>query len=164
MKRVLVAGGTGIIGSYLKQVFSTENFTYLGSQDCDLSSESAINKYFTNTKKYDILIFLVGLAHGKGSKNNSDDFTKTNYETLVNLISYFKTHRKLPDKIIFASTISVYGEQKNIYQYDESSYSDPFSPYAVTKLMAEKFLLDKLRHLIKHRRRASFYTGCYFRL
>ena len=118
MKRVLVAGGTGIIGSYLKQVFSTENFTYLGSQDCDLSSESAINKYFTNTKKYDILIFLVGLAHGKGSKNNSDDFTKTNYETLVNLISYLKTHRKLPDKIIFASTISVYGEQKNIYQYE----------------------------------------------
>ena len=50
---------------------------------------------------------------------------------------------KLPKKIIFASTISVYGEKINQNIYLEDSPAEPFSPYAITKLGAEKFLLNK---------------------
>jgi nucleoside-diphosphate-sugar epimerase len=60
---------------------------------------------------------------------------------LVNLLSILGEKDKLPAKIIFASTISVYGEKINQYIYNEDSDKTPFSPYAVTKLEAEEFLL-----------------------
>ena len=64
-------------------------------------------------------------------------------ETLVNLLSVLKQRNKLPDKIIFSSTISVYGENFKQTIYNENSHTKPFSPYAVTKLEAEKYLLNK---------------------
>ena len=51
MNRILVAGGSGIVGSYLKQSFGTKNFKYISSKDCDLSSIDAVKKYFKITKK-----------------------------------------------------------------------------------------------------------------
>ena len=56
-----------------------------------------------------------------------------------------KKYNTLPPKIIFASTISVYGEKINKYIYDEDSDRDPFSPYAITKLEAEDYLLDNFK-------------------
>mgnify|MGYP001227611829 CR=1 FL=1 len=42
IKYVLVAGESGIIGSYLKQTYSTKNFTFFSSKDCDLISNDLI--------------------------------------------------------------------------------------------------------------------------
>jgi nucleoside-diphosphate-sugar epimerase len=61
---------------------------------------------------------------------------------LVNLLSALEVQGKLPNKIIFASTISVYGEKMNQNIYNEDSEKSPFSPYAVTKLEAEEYLLN----------------------
>jgi len=91
---------------------------------------------------FDILIFLVGLAHTKGKGKDLPEFKKVNYQTLVNLLSVLKTVGKTPVKIVFASTISVYGEQYDQSTYNEATEPRPFSPYAVTKLQAEQYLLD----------------------
>jgi len=88
------------------------------------------------------LIFLVGLAHKKGKGQEFDEFRRINKQTLVNLLSALEVQGKLPNKIIFASTISVYGEKLNQNIYNEDSEKNPFSPYAVTKLEAEEFLLE----------------------
>ena len=92
--------------------------------------------------KHYALIFLVGLAHKKGKNQELDEFRRVNKQTLVNLLSSLEEQGKLPDKIIFSSTISVYGEKINQNIYNEESDKNPFSPYAVTKLEAEKFLLE----------------------
>ena len=47
---------------------------------------------------------------------------------------------RLPNKIIFSSTISVYGESICQNIYNEDSATSPISPYAITKLEAEKYL------------------------
>ena len=65
-----------------------------------------------------------------------------NYQTLVNLISALAENNRIPDKIIFSSTISVYGEKYKQTIYSEDSDCKPYSAYAVTKLAAEKYLLD----------------------
>ena len=92
--------------------------------------------------KIDALIFLVGLAHKKGIGKEIDEFRKVNSQTLVNLLSALKEQAKLPNKIIFASTISVYGETKSQNIYLEDSVKKPFSPYAITKLESEDYLLS----------------------
>jgi len=51
-----------------------------------------------------------------------------------------KKYKKVPEKIIFSSTISVYGENKHKETFDEKSKLNPKSPYALSKVSAEKYL------------------------
>ena len=47
---------------------------------------------------FDVLIFLVGLAHSKGKKNDIDKFREINYQTLYNLLSSLSKNNKTPKK------------------------------------------------------------------
>ena len=85
---------------------------------------------------------MVGLAHSKGKGSEYLDFQKVNYDTLVNLLSSFKKNKNIPSRIIFASTISVYGEKLDQTIYKDNFVGKPYSPYAITKLKAEKYLLS----------------------
>ena len=68
-----------------------------------------------------------------------------NFQTLENLLSELDRKNKIPKKIIFSSTISVYGEKSQNINYTEELMNKPLSPYAVTKLEAEKYLLEKFQ-------------------
>ena len=107
----------------------------------DLTQEADVESFAKKSPKCDALIFLVGLAHKKGKSQELDEFRRINKQTLINLLSKLDEKNKLPEKIIFASTISVYGEKINQNIYNEDSDKMPFSPYAVTKLEAEEYLL-----------------------
>ena len=114
-----------------------ENFSPL-----DLTQEADVETFAEKSPEFDALIFLVGLAHKKGKGQEIDEFRRINKQTLSNLLSALGKENKLPNKIIFASTISVYGEKINQSMYPEDSKKTPFSPYAVTKFEAEKYLLN----------------------
>ena len=88
----------------------------------------------------------MGLAHAKGMAKDLPEFKKINYQTLVNLLVALNNNNKVPEKIIFASTISVYGERYYQNIYDEQMLPDPFSSYAVTKLQSEQYLLNNFRN------------------
>jgi len=152
MNNILLAGANGFIGSFLYNRFNKdysitaldynkrsieENFSSL-----DLTDEAEVIIFAENAPTCNALIFLVGLAHKKGKGQEFDEFRRINKQTLVNLLSALKVQGKLPNKIIFASTISVYGEKINQSMYPEDSVKEPFSPYAVTKLEAEEYLLN----------------------
>mgnify|MGYP001398398692 CR=1 FL=1 len=154
--KILIAGGNGFIGTYLfsqlaekvsitsidyNQDIIDENFSKL-----DLTNIDQVNHFVENCFHFDTLIFLVGLTHNKGKSKNLHEFKKVNYQTLVNLLSALEDSNKVPNKIVFASTISVYGERYNQSSYDEDLEPIPFSPYAVTKLQAEQYLLNNFRN------------------
>ena len=146
---ILILGSTGKIGSYLMNYFSNlnpkKNNLYrikgLSTKNFDLLDIHDIKKYIEKEKTIDVLIFLVGLAHFKGEKNDYNEFKKINCDTLNNFLSTAKQYNKVPNKIIFASTISTYGEKYNQKVYSEDIEQKPFSPYAITKLDAENYLL-----------------------
>ena len=150
--KIIIAGGQGFIGthliSWLEEHASISCFDYSASQSVgnivkvDLTNILQVNQVVDQCNQFDVLIFLVGLAHAKGKGKDFPEFERVNYQTLVNLLSALKTMGKTPIKIIFASTISVYGERYYQNVYDETSKPNPFSPYAVTKLQAEQYLLD----------------------
>jgi len=152
LRKLLLAGGKGYIGSHLYSqlekhisVTSIDYGNYPTEGDIlnlDLTDVDKVNYFADNCDHFDILIFLVGLAHAKGKSKDLPEFKKVNYLTLVNLISALENNNKVPDKIVFASTISVYGEKYHQSIYSEESEGKPFSPYAFTKLEAEQYLLN----------------------
>jgi nucleoside-diphosphate-sugar epimerase len=149
---ILLAGSNGFIGSFLySRLHKDYSITALdyskGSIEeyffsLDLTQESEVEAFADKSPKCDTLIFLVGLAHKKGKGQELDEFRRINKQTLINLFSKLDEKNKLPEKIIFASTISVYGEKMHQNIYNEDSAKEPFSPYAVTKLEAEAYLLN----------------------
>jgi len=150
--KILLTASNGFIGSYLgahlKNKFTVTSISkseQIDKGDCisvDLSDLAGVRNFVDNSQKFDTLIFLVGLAHKKGKGQEIDEFRRINKQTLVNLLSALEEQKKLPNKIIFASTVSVYGEKMNQNIYKEDSEKYPFSPYAVTKLEAEDYLLE----------------------
>ena len=150
--KILLTASNGFIGSYLgahlKNKFTVTSISkseQIDKGDCisvDLSDLAGVRNFVDNSQKFDTLIFLVGLAHKKGKGQEIDEFRRINKQTLVNLLSALEEQKKLPNKIIFASTISVYGEKLHQNMYNEESNKNPFSPYALTKLEAEEFLLE----------------------
>ena len=149
--KILIAGSDGYIGQNTTKLLSqkhqvstigfydkNQNSTFSG----DLTDLVFVDKVVKNCPAPDVLVFLVGLAHKKGKGAELDFFEQVNCQTLVNLLNGLAKENKLPGKIIFASTISVYGERYNQNEYIETLEPNPFSPYATTKLQAEQYLLD----------------------
>jgi len=149
---ILLVGANGNIGSFLYSRFHKDySITALDYSkgliednffSIDITQEKDVETLAEESPKCDALIFLVGLAHKKGKGKELDEFRRINKQTLVNLLSILGEKDKLPAKIIFASTISVYGEKINQDFYHEDCKKSPYSPYAITKLEAEGFLSD----------------------
>jgi len=150
MNNILLAGANGFIGTFLYSRFHKHySITALDYSkgmiednffSIDLIQEADVENFADKSPKCDALIFLVGLAHKKGKGQEIDEFRRINKQTLINLLLTLDKKNKLPKKIIFASTISVYGEKINQNTYHEDSEKTPFSPYAVTKLETEEYL------------------------
>ena len=167
-KNILIAGSNGNIGSYLynelKTKFNVSATSKSGNDEqnnfnaIDFSSLESARSFAQNCKKIDVLIFLIGLAHKKGNKNDYSEFKKINFLTLKNLLDSLKINDKLPNMIIFTSTISIYGERYKTEIYDEKLEPNPFSPYAVTKLEAERYLLQNFKEFTWILRLAPVYS------
>lgn len=150
--KILIVGGKGFIGSHLfsqleKQASVTciDNINDPIEKDfinVDLTNINQVINFAVNCDNFDVLIFLVGIAYAKGKGKDLTNFKNVNYQTLVNLLSALDNNNKIPEKIMFTSTISVYGERYDQKLYNENLEPCPFSPYAVTKHKAEQYLLD----------------------
>lgn len=155
MLKVGLFGATGNIGlelhDYLNKKYSVIPFGSKNSKDLsnlvvlDLKNAKEVHNFIKETDYINIFIYLVGLAHTKGTKSNKNKFDQINSQTLFNLLNACKMENKVPQKIIFASTISVYGESLNDKYYPESKICKPRTPYSKTKLNSENFLINNFK-------------------
>jgi len=169
---ILVAGANGFIGrNVISSLYQFGDIYRLGKTitiedkvfQIDLINREHVDNLFSKDIYYDVLIFLVGLAHSKGSMGTKELHMDTNYGSLVNCLESMRKYKMVPKKIIFSSTISVYGENLEKMIYDEKCSLNPSSPYAVSKKKAEVYLINNFSENVWILRYAPVYGNNFTR-
>lgn len=170
MKKILITGATGHIGSYLIKNLGNE-FRDLTIYILDNMSTNRFCSLFNlpNNSKFkflnldltkcsvddipesDIVIHLAAKTDAAQSANFKKEFHSNNLESTKKIILYSK---KIKSKLLFASSTSVYGPQSNLVDENCTEKDlNPQSPYATVKLEEEKlieknFIKEKNKYLI----------------
>lgn len=151
MKKVLVTGGLGFIGSHtvnelLKQgyeVFILDNFStgYLKNIDSkkvkiingDIQDKKVVDKIM---KKVDCVIHLAAVASVSESIKNPIKTHSINVDGTLNIfISALENNVK---RVVYASSAAIYGNNQNI-PLKEDYLSKPISPYGTHKNINEQY-------------------------
>ena len=164
MKKIIVTGGSGFIGSNLVNYLIKKNYFVINLDKLTYSSNKYKNK-FRNKKNYKLIkidiinqkkiikiirenkpeaIFnLAAETHVDRSIDGPKDFIHTNINGTFNLLESlrFLQKKKINPKLIHISTDEVYGDIKKSLRSDENHKYEPSSPYSATKASAD--------HLVK---------------
>ena len=141
MKQTIILGNTGFIGAKLEkslQFNNSKNKTIgLSTKELNLEDQNCVD-YLT---RFDIenscVIVLAGVKKQLG--DNLNNYTRNN-KIAENLVRIFQN--KIPKKLIYLSSLSVYGE--NISRQtpvEEKDLVKPQSYYGISKFCTERLLL-----------------------
>ena len=167
MKKIIVTGGLGFIGSNLIELLLKKNFKVLNIDKNTYSSNFYNVKEFKNNRNYSFIkcdianrkiskiiskfkpdgIFnLAAETHVDRSIDNPENFIKSNIFGVYNILESFKNYSKenKKTKLIHISTDEVYGDilfgrTKENYPYN------PSSPYAASKASSDHLVSSYVR-------------------
>ncbi len=166
MKKIIVTGGLGFIGSNLIDILIKKKFFVINVDKISYSSNFYNVKEFKNLKNYKfikcnindkkfknilfkykpICIFnLAAETHVDRSIDNPDNFIQSNIVGVYNLLKYFKDYsKKFKSKLIHISTDEVYGDILNGRTKETHPYN-PSSPYAASKAASDHLVKSYIR-------------------
>ena len=166
MKKVIVTGGLGFIGSNLIDLLIKKNFFVLNIDKATYSSSHYNVKEFKNSKKYkfvkldiknkklkdifikfkpDGIFNLAAETHVDRSIDNPDSFIQSNIVGVYNLLESFKKFSKSnKSNLIHISTDEVYGDILSGRSSEEYPYK-PSSPYAASKAASDHLVSSYVR-------------------
>jgi UDP-glucose 4-epimerase len=151
MKKILVTGSSGRLGSVIVSQLKAKNYTVVGIDVAESETTNNIidirdkNQVLEITDGIDAIIHTAAM-HGKHFELNypREAFIETNINGTFNLLNACVTHKI--KKFIYTSTTSIYGNaMKNTNQavwVDEKLVPDPRDIYDITKLTAELLCRD----------------------
>jgi UDP-glucuronate 4-epimerase len=162
MKSYLVTGCAGFIGSHVCEKLLRQGNKVLGIDNFDDYYDLSIKKRNLNSfaahpdfsfyemditdsaswnnidKKVDVVIHLAAKVGIRPSIDDAYGYLQTNVYGTQNLLDWMVKNQL--KKIVFASSSSVYGNNKKIPFHEEDSVDFPISPYAYTKKSCELML------------------------
>ena len=167
MKKILITGGAGFIGSHVVRrfvnkypdyhIFNLDALTYAGNLENlkdieskanysflrgDITDEVFINSTFAENK-FDAVIHLAAESHVDRSITDPLAFAKTNILGTIVLLNAFKELHKnnWSDKRFYhVSTDEVYGTLGESGLFEETTPYDPNSPYSASKASSDHFV------------------------
>jgi len=154
MKRILVTGGAGYIGSHTARQlfkngyevvildnFSTGNREFVKDYkvyEADLCDINAIRKVFAENK-FDVVIHFAAFISVEESVHSPEKYYFNNVVNTLNLLKVMRENNV--NKIIFSSTCAIYGKPEYV-PIDEYHSRNPVNPYGNSKLIIENILKD----------------------
>ena len=143
INKILVTGGMGTVGSYVKTVFN-ESTVFLPAKD--VSDVTDLNQVQKNIEEInpDLIIHLAALTNVDLCEKNEDLATKINFEGTKNIALMSKKY-KIP--LAYVSTSAVF-EGKNKNGYSENDKPNPINIYAKTKLLGEEVIVKEIDNYI----------------
>jgi dTDP-glucose 4,6-dehydratase len=168
MKKIIVTGGSGFIGSNLVDFLIKKKFFVINLDKLTYSS----NKYqngLRDKKKYKLIKFdivnkkqiieiikkykpkvifnLAAETHVDRSIDDPSNFIHTNINGTFKLLESlrFLQNKKITPKLIHVSTDEVYGDIKNGLRSNEKHKYEPSSPYSASKASADHLVKSYIR-------------------
>ena len=138
--RILVFGGNGMLGGYIKEVFRDQEVLVTdvevskGVKKCDVSDYVEVEKY-VKLFNPDLILNLAAMTDLEECEKKYVQCIDSNYRGCVN---GYKVAREKNIPYIFISTAGVFGGEKDFYVDEDKQ--DPLSNYAVSKYLSEKYL------------------------
>jgi nucleoside-diphosphate-sugar epimerase len=145
--KILVTGGSGYLGTYVRNFFSAEDFSR--RSDLDVLDEHAVER----VADYDVVIHLA--AHFDKSPDGSRECFRTNAEGTANVLRNVKSG----SVFIYASTKDVYGSNASETEEVAESTSTDYcgqSAFEWSKLIGERY--------VEYYARQRNFRACIFRL
>ena len=166
MKKIIVTGGLGFIGSNLIDLLIKKKFYVINIDKVTYSSNFYNTKEFKKSKKYkfikldiknrkineilfkykpDCIFNLAAETHVDRSIDSPENFIESNIVGVYNLLEAFKKYsKKFKCKLIHISTDEVYGDVLKGRSNENYPYQ-PSSPYAASKAASDHLVSSYVR-------------------
>ena len=140
MQKLLFTGGTGFLGHNVKPLLESQyEVTTCGITPEDMLKANLAREIPHLQEKYDIVLHACGKAHVvPKSEAEKQAFYDVNFQGTKNLCAALEK-AGTPKALVFISTVAVYGCEFG-EDITEEHPLEGTSPYAESKIMAEKFL------------------------
>ena len=158
MKRILITGASGFVGSFIIEealknnfevyagVRKTSNRRYLSHPGIafitlDFSNKKALKDLLLKTPRFDYIVHVAGII----KTCRKDQFDTVNYRYTRNFIEALTETQRVPDKFLFISSLAAMGpgDEKSLKPVTLNDKPHPISFYAKSKLKAEQFILSQ---------------------
>lgn len=142
MEKLLFTGGTGFLGRNVRPILDKiYDVTTCGITPEDMLKANLAVEVPILDKHYDIVLHACGKAHMvPKSETDKQAFYDVNYQGTVNICNALEK-AGVPKALIFISTVAVYGCETGSEITEEHPLLGT-SPYADSKIQAERFLND----------------------
>ncbi len=158
MKRIIITGVDGIIGSELYRRFIDKGYYVIGIDrtepqredgeqfeyiKLDITDKDKVGQFFSDLS-FDYLIHCAALVHKNSPDLSFDNFMKINFEGTKNIFDSVAGNKSNSGfgGAVFFSTIEVYGGEGRDKVISEGDECRPITFYGKSKLAAEKYLLN----------------------
>jgi len=166
MKKIIVTGGAGYIGSHtvvelikngfepiiidnlcnssINNIKGIESITNKKTKwyNINCTNRQLMNEVFDQEKSIDGVIHFAAYKSVEESVQNPEKYYENNIGSLKILLQSMEKYNV--DNLIFSSSCTVYGMPKNLPVTEKSEFKKPESPYAETKQICE-LILEKNR-------------------